>query len=369
MTSKLSTENNMAAEVKNTVTCTIKVKVPNALAQKLEKLYEPSLVCARRMLKRREESSSKYYKQVPCVIAKSLIAKYQRNLKCKNIRNLVLPVCGDKGRQIKVEAEGIRIPAIFGKEILPVVWVHPLHGHVRQAECYRREGQWYAAVSYNTPKQEAITVTGVIGVDRNSVGNVAVFADPSNGIVRKLGLCPARTKMAMRGRRKNLQRAGKFRLLSKLRRKQRRRMTYENHRASKSIVDYAAANCRAVAIEKLDGIRAVKSKIRHYSEKNQWAFFQLETFLRYKCAFRGIPVIEVDPAYTSQMCSRCGQIHKPEGKQFVCASCGHHDHRDANAALNIALRGLERTGESSGSLSVLPLRPIGSPLAGKGGSL
>src|SRR5205823_12011946 len=32
-----------------------------------------------RMLARRMESSSKYYKELPCVIAKSLIAKYQKN--------------------------------------------------------------------------------------------------------------------------------------------------------------------------------------------------------------------------------------------------------------------------------------------------
>jgi len=49
------------------------------------------------------ESSSKYYKELPCVIAKSLIAKYQKNKKCKQVSNLVLPVCGDKGKQIKLE--------------------------------------------------------------------------------------------------------------------------------------------------------------------------------------------------------------------------------------------------------------------------
>ncbi len=319
------------------------------------------------MLRRRSDSSSKFYPEIPCVVSKSLISKYQRNKKCRGVSNLVIPICGDKGKQIKLEGDGVRIPALFKKFMLPVVFPFRVEGFVRSVEFFRREGQWYATFCYNTPKQADIEATGVIGVDRNSVGNVAVFADPQTGEVRRLGLCPARTKAAYRGRRKNLQRAGKFRLLSKLRRKQRRRMTHENHRASKSIVDYAATHRRAVAIEGLIGVNSKGSKIRRYSEKNQWAFAQLETFLRYKCALRGVPVIEVNPAYTSQDCSRCGSRHKPTGKGFSCETCGHNDHRDANAAFNIALRGRVPSGESSGSLSVLPLGRIGNAQTGKVG--
>ena len=137
----------------------------------------------------------------------------------------------------------------------------------------------------------------------------------------------------------NLQRAGKTRLLKKLHRKQRRRMSYENHRATRAVVDYAATHRRAVVMERLEGVTAKDSKIRGYSEKNQWAFAQFGSMLRYKCALRGIPLIEVDPAYTSQTCSRCGSIHRPSGKRYTCLTCGSNDHRDANAAFNIAKRG------------------------------
>src|SRR5207302_8264362 len=81
-----------------------------------------------------------------------------------------------------------------------------------------------------------------------------------------------------------------------------------------------------------------KGKIRRYAEQSQWSFYQLLQFILYKAALRGVMVIEADPAYTSQECSRCHQLTKPNGKKFVCGKCGHNDHRDANAAFSLAER-------------------------------
>jgi putative transposase len=356
---KFRTKDGVSRQVVDAVACCVKVKIPNTLAHGLDDLLARCGLAVQRMLAHRDWSSSKYYSDlVPCVVSKSLITKYQKNPKCKQVRNLVIPVCGDKGKQIKLVEGGIRIPALFKKEVLPVSWPRQITGHVRSVELFRREGEWFASICYHAPEPSIAAFDGVIGVDRNSVGNIAVFADLETGTVRKLGICPARTKFVFRRRRKNLQRAGKTRLLKKLHRKQRRRMSYENHRATRAVVDYAATHRRAVVMEKLENVRSKDSKIRGYSEKNQWAFAQFGSMLRYKCALRGIPLIEVDPAYTSQRCSRCGSIHRPSGKQFICLTCGHNDHRDANAAFNIARRGMPIDGSSS-VLSVSELRPIG----------
>jgi putative transposase len=358
MTPKLNTPNHMVTKPIDAMTCCVKVLVPDALTHTLENIYPKALDIARQMLLKRNLRSSKDWKELPCVITKSLIAKYQRNKKCKAIKSLVIPICGDKGKQVKLVDGGIRIPALFKKQIIPVQFSHPIEGFVRQVEFFKRNKQWFCSVCYNTPCKPVFDISGVVGVDRNSVGNIATLADPQNGKVLKIGLSPAPTKQVFRNRRKNLQKANRKELLKKIRNKQSRRMTYENHHASKTIVNYAVAHRRAIVLEDLGSVRKKGSKIKRYSEKNQWAFAQLETFIKYKAALYGIPVYYINPAYTSQTCSRCGSIHKPSGKQFKCLTCGHNDHRDANAAFNIAMF-------SSGSLSVLPLGTIGGALTGK----
>jgi putative transposase len=325
-------------------TITTKVKVPKELSERLNALYPLAFSTAEQMLARRGDLSSKHWKLVPCVIAKGLSRKYQCNPRCRRVKRLVIPVHGDKGRQVKLVEGGFRVPSIFKKSIVPFTPHYPLVGFIRHLEFYRRGGEWFCYVCYNTACDTQVSVSGCVGVDRNSVGNVSVLADLNSGIVRHLGFNPARTKACWRGRKKNLQRQGKRRLLSKLRKKQARRTIYENHCVSRQVVDYAKSHSRAIALEKLSGVNSEGSKIRRYSEKNQWSFAQLAKFIHYKARLAGVPVVEVDPAYTSQTCSRCGHIHKPDGKSFRCPACGHQDHRDANAAFNIAKRGWDRIG-------------------------
>jgi IS605 OrfB family transposase len=108
---------------------------------------------------------------------------------------------------------------------------------------------------------------------------------------------------------------------------------------SKQIVSYAVKHHRIIAVENLESIRKAQSKIRGYVEKSQWASYELLSFIQYKAALHGVIVATVHPAYTSQNCSRCRRRNTPNGKKYVCEHCGHTDHRDANAAFNIAKRG------------------------------
>jgi IS605 OrfB family transposase len=350
MTPKLDTKHNVHGQVVNAVACTVKVQIPDTFAGLLWDLHRRSTLAVREMLAHRDKSSSANHSTIPCVIAKSVITKYQRNKKCKSAAKVVIPICGDKGRQIKMAPtlDGVRIPVLFQKFVLPVAWPRPVaklydekrkleYWAIRSVEVLHRRGKWYAHISYDTPKEcSEFKSTGTVGVDRNSVGAVATLADPQNGKALHLGFNPAKTKEVWRGQKANLQSLGKKRLLHKIRNKQSRRTKYENHVVSKQIVDYAAKHRRAVVVEKLENVR--KGKIRRYVESSQWSFYQLLQFILYKAALRGVMVIEADPAYTSQECSRCHQLTKPNGKSYRCAHCGHNDHRDANAAFSLAQR-------------------------------
>jgi predicted RNA-binding Zn-ribbon protein involved in translation (DUF1610 family) len=55
----------------------------------------------------------------------------------------------------------------------------------------------------------------------------------------------------------------------------------------------------------------------------------------------GIPMVAVDPRYTSQTCPCCGSIDRANRKSqalFLCISCGHTAPADHTAAINIAAK-------------------------------
>lgn len=77
------------------------------------------------------------------------------------------------------------------------------------------------------------------------------------------------------------------------------------------------------------------------------AWGKLLNFLAYKAAWAGRKFVEVDPRYTSQICSGCGAIVKKTLKDRVhsCPVCGLILDRDENASLNILHRAVVRPGE------------------------
>jgi putative transposase len=75
-----------------------------------------------------------------------------------------------------------------------------------------------------------------------------------------------------------------------------------------------------------------------------WAM--LERFIAYKAADAGRQVEHVDPRHTSVTCSQegCGHVDPASrrGVVFCCTRCGHTDHADVNAAINILRAGHAR---------------------------
>ena len=85
--------------------------------------------------------------------------------------------------------------------------------------------------------------------------------------------------------------------------------------------------------------RALKRFLNHHLAKSimdaSWGAFL--DILTAKAESAGHEVIRVNPAYTSQTCSRCGEIvHKSLSvRTHICPFCGYVEDRDVNAAKNI----------------------------------
>jgi putative transposase len=75
------------------------------------------------------------------------------------------------------------------------------------------------------------------------------------------------------------------------------------------------------------------------------------TWLTYYGHVHDIPVIAVEPAWTSQDCSTCGTRVKKSlsVRTHICSGCGLVLDRDHNAAINILQKALDRTGGQSGT--------------------
>jgi putative transposase len=77
---------------------------------------------------------------------------------------------------------------------------------------------------------------------------------------------------------------------------------------------------------------------------------QLRSLLSYKAESAGRTVVVVNPRYTSSTCALCGHVDKKNRVTqalFRCCSCGHEDHADSNAAVNILRAGRARLASAS----------------------
>jgi len=95
--------------------------------------------------------------------------------------------------------------------------------------------------------------------------------------------------------------------------------------------------------------------------------------LEYKAPLFGSELLAVPAPYTSQTCSACGVVDKASrpgcGREFACTACGHQQHADKNAALNIEGKARRAAGLNSTRRHTVPShresgRRLREPLAG-----
>lgn len=266
--------------------------------------------------------------------------------------------------------QSVSLTTVDGRLVIPMVLgnyqIGKLKGHTPTSAtlCKHRDGLFYLHIQVKDETPKPIDDSGVKGVDLGRT-DLAISSDGERFSGKEV---KAKRDRFARSR-ASIQRKGtksSKRLLKRLSGREKRYQTWVNHKISRRIVDSAYSANQAIALEDLTGIRErTNHQRRSKTERrrsNSWAFYQLRMFIDYKATAKGVPVVLVNPAYTSQTCHGCLHIHPEEGKSyrsgktFECGHCGWKGDADFNGANNIKRLGGVVTRLESASLLSCSLR-------------
>jgi putative transposase len=277
----------------------------------LSDMLSKAVQVANYAIKNRYNLSSKNVSDIglPSAISNQVLRKYGRNKKCKKINpdkiKLVAPA-----QSIKIDSNIIRI--------VPLKLTLINESQYQITKIYQIElDATYAYVAFSKDNAELLDTDQYIGVDLNATSHCAVASAP-NGKVIKLGKQASHIHKKYKAIRRSLQKQKKYKKLKQTKGKETRKVKDINHKISKQIVEFAKQNDCGIKLEKLTGIRNSKKNNKSFRfTLNSWSYYQLGQMICYKALLLGIPVQYIDPAYTSQNCSRCGHLGKRNGENVM----------------------------------------------------
>ena len=228
----------------------------------------------------------------------------------------------------------------------------PLEGNVKTC-CVKRGagGKWYATFVCEGEDAPLAATDSAIGIDVGltafaTMSDGAEVANPRFFRRDEKDLARAQRRLAKEPQRKKGERA------TPARRKRRRVVARIHERIAQRRKNFAHQESRTIvnahdviAVEDLSINRLLRNHCLAKSISDAaWSMFA--QFLSYKAASAGRQFIAVNPAYTSQDCSRCGHRQKLPlaNRVYRCPYCGLEIGRDHNAALNILSLGLQALG-------------------------
>jgi putative transposase len=203
-------------------------------------------------------------------------------------------------------------------------------------------GKWYANLSIETEEEKPTIGEKAIGIDKG----INAIAATSDG---KLYENPKWLQKSEK-RLKRLQRQlSKKKKRSKNREKQKRRLAKLHEKIANQRKDYLHKISYNI-IKENDIICVEDLQVKNMMKNHKLAksianagWGMLDNFLEYKAQKEGKLFVKVNPAYTSQRCSKCGRIvEKDLPVRVHKCDCGLEIDRDINAAINILHDGLRQ---------------------------
>ncbi len=228
---------------------------------------------------------------------------------------------------------------------VPVRLHRPIDGDIKTCTVRRINSKWFVCFSTEYEPELLPASAEEVGID---VG-LKTFASLSNGEnienprffrAEEKALAKAQRKLSKQ-KRGSRERKKARKVVSRIHERVRNRRHDFVHQTARRLVNRYGI----IAVEKLN----VKGMVTLINPKNHclaksisdasWSMFR--SVLTNKAESAGRLVVAVNPAYTSQMCSGCGNIAKKSlsVRTHRCLSCGLVLDRDTNAAVNIKALG------------------------------
>ena len=222
----------------------------------------------------------------------------------------------------------------------------PIEGTIKQLILKRRSKRWYAIFSVERQAvPSSIVMEHAIGIDVGLnkyavLSNETAFKNPRFLRQKEKQLRKAQRNLSKKtkGSANYTKQVERIRNLHEKVANQRKDFL---HKLSYHLIQMYSVIC----MENLDIRNMVRNRkvLKSISDAGWGAF---RNMLSYKCEKVGGLLVKVDPAYTSQDCSGCGNRVKKSLsiRTHICTKCGTVLDRDYNASLNILRKGLEQLG-------------------------
>ncbi len=239
------------------------------------------------------------------------------------------------GDGLRLKGNRLRIVGITGG--IKVRWHRdlPEGAKIKAATVSRRQGQWFACFQFEINDVASVIPENLVGIDLGLDSFIAtnegeLLSLPKFTKDNERELRKANRTLARRRKGSNGWKAAKKRV-----QRVHRAVTGERdkfiHSTSKRIVN----EYDGIVLEGLNVKGLARGMLAKSVHNAAWSKFV--HCLEYKAENAGKSVEFVNPAYTSQACSKCGSITKKTlaVRTHKCESCGLVLDRDVNAALNI----------------------------------
>lgn len=238
-----------------------------------------------------------------------------------------------------------------------------------EADLVLKKGKFYIFQTVEVPEEDVKDVEDFIGVDFGLV-SIATLSNGKEFNSKKLQDYREKRQKVRSSVQSKCTRGSK-KLLKRLSGRERTTASIINHTIAKQIVQIAKEENKGISIEDLKGIRfsSLKKGKKFRTRVGKWSFNQLRQYISYKAILNGVPVVLVNPRYTSKTCNNCHHIGNRKGKIFRCNNCGNNMDADINASKNIATLGCsvnnsEKSSMYSCALHYSDLKPIPSLCVG-----